>query len=184
MAYDYHAVHALEGTIGAMAERRANHLSVHRATAIAVVLAAPGKIAEAAGTLVASGEFEARFCGPGEWLVLSDAHAPETLLADLSLRLGDFAFAVDQSHGRVALSLSGPDAVRILANGVAADLHPDAFPVGRAANMRCNHLSVNIARKGPDSFDLVVTRSFAEALVDELKVMARGYDLSVDFATR
>ena len=60
MAYDYHAVHALEGTIGAMAERRANHLSVHRATAIAVVLAAPGKIAEAAGTLVASGEFEAR----------------------------------------------------------------------------------------------------------------------------
>ena len=184
MAYDYQAVHALDGTIGAIAERRANHLAVHRATAIAVVLAAPGRTAEAAGILVANGEFEARFAGPGEWLVLSEAHAPETLVAELSVRLGDFAFVADQSHGRVALSLAGPDVARILANGVAIDLHPDALPVGRAANVACNNLSVNLARTGEASFDLVVLRSFAEALVTDLKTMARGHDLSVDFATR
>ncbi|WP_421577792.1 sarcosine oxidase subunit gamma [Shinella sp. M31] len=184
MAYEYQAVHALDGTIGAIAARRANHLSVHRTTAVAVVLAAPGQMAEAAGILVSNGEFEARFSGPGEWLVLSEVHAPETLAAELSVRLGDFAFVVDQSHGRVVLTLSGPDAARILANGIAVDLHADAFPVGRAANVLCSHLSVNLARTGVERFDLVVMRSFAEALVDDLKVMARSHDLSVDFATR
>ena len=184
MAYDYQTVHVLDGTIGAIAERRTNHLAVHRTTAIAAVLAAPGQTAEAAGILVANGEFEARFCGPGEWLVLSEAHAPETLVAELSVRLGDFAFVVDQSHGRVVLTLSGPDAARILANGVAVDLHPDAFPVGRAANVLCNHLSLNLARTGDERFDLTVMRSFAEALVEDIKIMARSHDLSVDFATR
>lgn len=184
MAYEYQAAHALDGAIGAIAGRRDNHLAIHRDTAVAVVLAAPGRMAEAAGILVADGAFEARFCGPGEWLVLSEAHAPETLAAELSIRLGDFAHAVDQSHGRVVLTLSGPDAARILSNGIAVDLHPDAFPVGRAANVRCNHLSVNLARTGEACFDLVVTRSFAEALVEELKAMARSHHLSVDFATR
>jgi sarcosine oxidase subunit gamma len=84
----------------------------------------------------------------------------------------------------VALTLSGPDAARILANGIAIDLHPEAFAVGRAANVLCNHLSVNLARTGADRFDLVVMSSFAEALVADLKVMARSHDLSVDFATR
>lgn len=184
MAYDYQAVHALDGTIGAISERRANHLAVHRAIAIAMVLAAPGHAAEAAGTLVTNGEFEARFSGPGEWLVLSEVHAPETLCAELSVRLGDFAFVIDQSHGRVALTLSGPDATRILANGIAVDLHGDVFPIGRSASVLCNHLSVHLARTAADSFDLIVMRSFAEALVDDLKIMARSHDLSVDFATR
>ena len=184
MAYDYQAVHALDGTIGAISERRANHLSAHRATAVAMVLAAPDRAAEAAGILVSSGEFEARFSGPGEWLVVSEVHAPETLAAELSVRFGDFAFVVDQSHGRVVLALSGPDAARILANGIAVDLHADAFPVGRAANVQCGHIAVNLARTGAQSFDLTVMRSFAEALVDDLKVMARGHGLSVDFATR
>ena len=184
MAYDYQTVHALEGTIGAISDRRSNHLAVHRATAIAVVLAAPGRTAETAGILVADGEFEARFSGPGEWLVLSEVHAPETLVSELNVRLGDFAFVVDQSHGRVALTLSGPDVRRILANGVAVDLHPEVFPVGRAANVLCSHLSVNLTRTGETRFDLVVMRSFAEALVEDIRVMARGHDLSVDFATR
>jgi sarcosine oxidase gamma subunit len=48
----------------------------------------------------------------------------------------------------------------------------------------CNHLSVHLARTAADSFDLVVMRSFAGALVDDLKIMARSHDLSVDFATR
>lgn len=184
MAYEYQAAHALDGIIGAIAERRANHLAVHRTTAIAMVLAAPGHTAEAAGVLVANGGFEARFSGPGEWLVLSEVHAPETLAVELAVRLGSFAFVVDQSHGRIALTLSGPDAARILANGVAVDLHPEAFPVGRGANVLCNHLSVHLARTGDESFDLVVMRSFAEALVADLRIMARSHDLSVDFATR
>lgn len=184
MAYEYQAVHALDGTIGAISERRANHLAVHRAMAIAVVMAVPGRTAEAAGILVANGEFVARFSGPGEWLVLSEVHAPETLVAELSVRLGNFAHIVDQSHGRVVLTLSGPDVARILANGIAVDLHADAFPVGRAANALCQHLPVNLARTGETSFDLVVMRSFAEALVGDLKIMSRSFDLSVDFATR
>ena len=184
MAYEYQAVHALDGTIGAISARRANHLSVHRSTALAVVLAASGRGTEAAGILVANGEFEARFSGPGEWLVLSQVHAPETLAAELALRLGDFAHVIDQSHGRVLLTLAGPDVARILANGIAVDLHADAFPVGRAANVLCGHLAVNLARTGDASFDLIVMRSFAEALVDDLKRMARSFDLSVDFATR
>lgn len=184
MAYDYQAVHALDGTIAAISERRANHLAVHRAMAMAMVLASPGRTPEAAGILVANGEFEVRFSGPGEWLVLSEVHAPETLAAELGVRLGDAAFVVDQSHGRVVLTLSGPDAAHILANGVAVDLHADAFPVGRAANLLCHHISVNLARTGTQSFDLVVMRSLAEALVEDIKIMARSHGLSVDFATR
>ena len=49
MAYDYQMVHVLDGTIGAIAERRTNHLAVHRTTAIAAVLAAPGQTAAGHG---------------------------------------------------------------------------------------------------------------------------------------
>jgi len=54
----------------------------------------------------------------------------------------------------------------------------------RIANVLCNHLSVHLARTGETRFDLVAMRSFAEALVGDLKIMARSRDLSVDFATR
>ena len=46
------------------------------------------------------------------------------------------------------------------------------------------HLAAKVATRQASAFDLVVMRSFAEALVDDLKVMARSHDLSVDFATR
>lgn len=182
MTYEFQPVHALQSVLGAAAERRRNHLAVHRAVAVAAVLAAPGREAEAAGILVTDGTLQVRFSAPGEWLALSAADAPDALLAELRQRLGDFAFVVDQSEGRAVFTLSGPDVRRILANGVAVDLHPEAFPVGRAANALCGHITVNLARTHEDVFELVVARSFAEALFEDLKIIARGHELSAGFA--
>jgi heterotetrameric sarcosine oxidase gamma subunit len=183
MSYEFQNAHALDMALAnAPADARDNHLAVRRACAIVLVLAAPGREVEAAALLVADAELQVRFSSPGEWLVLSDTHSPDALLTELQARLDSFAFVIDQSHGRVAMRLAGPDARRILANGMGIDLHPEIFPQGRAVNALCGHIAVNIAAVGPDTFELVVMRSFAESLFEDIRIMARCYPFSAGFS--
>lgn len=183
MSKTYISRHPLEGRIPADAGIRAvDHLEVPRNVAIATVMAADGGDAFVAAALAAAGDLSVRFVGPGEWLVLSLADTPEVLQRNLSLLLAEAAHIVDQSDGRVLLRLSGPNVRRILAKGVGIDLHPAISEIGTSSNVLCGHISVNLARTAENEFELIVMRSFAESLFEDLKLMGREFDLSVGFS--
>jgi heterotetrameric sarcosine oxidase gamma subunit len=173
--------HVLEDHLAAVPTgANPNHLSVARRPVIFSVLAHRGHEAAVAAALAAIDGGELRDCGPDEWLLVSKASgasAVETMLADIP-----GASYVDQSDGRVLLDVRGPSVRQILAKCVAVDLHPDAFGVGRSANMMCCHVAVNLARTGDDTFEIVASRSSCGALFEEMMEMGREYALTASFA--
>jgi sarcosine oxidase subunit gamma len=162
--------------------RAVDHLEIPRGQAIATVVAIDDEEAAVAAGLAAVNELSVRFVGPGEWLVVSQSETPDGLQRSLSLLLAEAAYIFDQSDGRVVLRLSGPNVRRILAKGVAIDLHPSAFAIGTSSNVLCGHVGVTLARTGENEFELIVMRSFAESLFDDLRLMGREFDLSADFS--
>ena len=76
---------------------------------------------------------------------------------------------------RARILVGGTAVRRMLAKGVGLDLHPDLFAVGRSAATMIGHLSVLLTRTGTDDYEILVTRSFAEALWDDLETLAREY---------
>ena len=71
--------------------------------------------------------------GPGEWLLL-DATGTAPALVDRIRRLagGEFASAIDLTHGRALIRLTGGDAARLLAKLCAIDLSDITTPDGSA----------------------------------------------------
>lgn len=163
--------------------RAVDHLEISSRQAIMTLLSMPGREADVAAAMAAAEDIALRYVSPGEWLALSRIATPDDLARDLSLRLADAAHCFDQSDGRVLLRLSGPNARRILSKGVGTDLHPSAFDIGRSSNILCGHIGVNLARTGENEFELIVTRSLAVSLFDDLRRMGREFDLSFGFST-
>ncbi len=77
---------------------------------------------------------------------------------------------VDQSHGRVRLELIGPNVQEMLAHATGLDLHAG---LAVSTTTLLGHISVHVTRIAPDVFELIVMRSFAESLVDEIARMSR-----------
>lgn len=88
----------------------------------------------------------------------------------------------EQSDGRTLLRLSGPNVRAILAKCVPVDLHRDVFAEGQSGTMLCCHVSANVARTGPDTFEIAVMRSFAGTVFDEVLEMGREFNLTAGFA--
>jgi sarcosine oxidase gamma subunit len=104
-------------------------------------------------------------------LAKSFCHTPNSRL----LRLKPKVDIVDQSHGRVRILVRGPMAVRVLAKGTAVDLALSAFPVGHASTTLIGHIAAHVTRIDQDAFELIVLRSFAESLWDELGLMSQEF---------
>ncbi|MDQ0321426.1 sarcosine oxidase subunit gamma [Pararhizobium capsulatum DSM 1112] len=176
--------HPLESKVDSGSSIRAvDHLEIPRSVEIVTVLSRQTDNATVIAGFAPAGDLVMRNVAPGEWLVLSHTDLPDSLQRRLAGLLTDIADVVDQSEGRVLLRLSGPNARRILAKGVAIDLDPSAFAVGQSANLRCGHVAVNFARSGENEFELVVFRSFTESLFEDLLVMGREFDLSYGFSS-
>lgn len=114
--------------------------------------------------------------GPGAWLALGEGPAA---LAGLEADLTDLAVVIDQSGGRGLLRLEGRGAADLLSAGIFLDLHAGAFPPGAAASTRLAHVSVDLWRTGPDSFEMLVPRSFAPAVAHWLSATATGLGVAL-----
>jgi sarcosine oxidase subunit gamma len=159
-----------------------NHLAIVRNPAIFSILAHTGHSEWVRAALAAIANVSVREVGPEEWLVVSETLPAESLGRDLAgLDAGKLSF-FDQSDGRTLLRISGPSVRRVLAKCVAVDLRPSSFAEGRSANMLCCHVSANVARTGPDSFEIVVMRSYAGTVFDEMMEMGREFALTAGFA--
>lgn len=122
------------------------------------------RLSDVAGT----GLFAVRPYAPGQWFVIGDAPLVPGEAAQLEQAVGTDVALSDQSHGRTRLALEGTRARDVLACGCALDLADAAFPVGRSAQTLFGHVGVHVTRTEPERFELVVLRSFAADLWEEL----------------
>ncbi|WP_168219870.1 sarcosine oxidase subunit gamma [Pseudotabrizicola formosa] len=117
-------------------------------TALGLTFPAPNCVTEAG---------EARLVWAGRDLAfLLGKAAPEGLPAAVT----------DQSDGWVALTLSGPQAVQVLARLVPLDLRD--MPRGQAARTALNHLPLVLIAEGEGAFTLLTFRSMARTAWHEI----------------
>jgi sarcosine oxidase subunit gamma len=120
------------------------------------------------GTSARAGDLTALWLGPDEWLIV----APPGATADLTARLRcatELASVVDVSAQRTTLSLGGPHARDLLAQGCSIDLHERAFAPGRCVQTTLAHAPVVLLQASTEPvFWILVRASFALHLVDWL----------------
>ncbi|MDO9416688.1 sarcosine oxidase subunit gamma family protein [Pararhizobium sp.] len=116
-----------------------------------------------------------RFAGLGQWFIVGDAPLSAADVAAHASALAGKASIFDQSHGRTRIGISGGDVETVLAKGTAVDLDLSQFPVGRSAITLVGHMSVHLTRTAGDAFELMVLRSFAESLWDDLLRMSAEF---------
>jgi len=116
-----------------------------------------------------------RALAPGQWLLVGEQACSDADMDALCHALQPTAEVVDQTHGRVRISVKGPSVERMLAKGTAVDLAHVAFPVGHATTTLFGHIAAHITRTDTDTFELLVLRSFAESFWDDLDLMSREF---------
>ena len=79
------------------------------------------------------------------------------------------AAITDQSDGWACVRLTGGAGVDVLARLVPVDLRPAVFPPGMTARTLLGHMNASITRLDDDSLLILVFRSMAATLVDEIK---------------
>lgn len=110
--------------------------------------------------------------GPGQWLVVKDEATEHAALNAAFERLGAQAFAVDQTHGRIRIEVSGTAVTSVLAMGTAVDV--ESLAIGQSAMTMIGHVSAHVTRCASDRFELIVLRGFGQSLWDDMA------DMSID----
>ncbi|MBO3761988.1 sarcosine oxidase subunit gamma family protein [Ciceribacter sp. L1K22] len=159
-----------------------HHLAVVKRPAVLSVLARSGREGDALSVLGRIETGSARFAGPGEWLLVSEDASASSIARELTAAGDDVLHFTDQSDGRVVLRLAGPSVRKILAKCLAVDVHPDEFVVGASTPTQCCHVVANLARTGENTFELILPRSFAGHVFEEIMEMGREYAMTAGFA--
>jgi sarcosine oxidase subunit gamma len=117
------------------------------------------------GKSATSGEWTILWLQPDGWLVLGPP-APEGALARRLKELcGPAASVIDQTHGRLRLTLAGSGARPALARTCRIDLHPAAFPEGAVAATEVAHTPCTLHRHA-EGYDLIVPSTLATSVLD------------------
>jgi len=102
--------------------------------------------------------------GPDEWLVVCAEEDPAALCAQLEAALeGQHFLLSDVSASRTVITLSGPEARKVLQKGCSLDLHPRNFGPGQCAQAslaRCHALLHQ--RDDSPGYEIYIHRSFAD----------------------
>lgn len=115
-----------------------------------------------------------RTASPAQWFIVGDGPLSATDIARVIDTLPPGVAGIDQSHGRVRIRIEGSMVEQALAKGTAVDLAVSAFPVGHSATTLIGHLPAHVTRVAEDAFELIVLRTFAESLWDDLVTMSNG----------
>lgn len=100
--------------------------------------------------------------GPGNWLFVGDEAGPDTVPA-LADALSGLASVFDQSSGYAILRIEGDTAAALLGKGAYIDLHPAAFPPGRAAVTVIAHIDAILWRVSRTAYEIAIFRSYADS---------------------
>jgi heterotetrameric sarcosine oxidase gamma subunit len=127
--------------------------------------------------------------GPGEWLLIGAVGTAGALMAALTEAdlAAEFVTAVDLTHGRALMRLTGLDAHRVLSKVCAVDLADGVTPDGAAFRSSVAKIATDVVRddvgtgtpRGP-SYLLHCERSSGQYLFDCLLDAGREFDIEPD----
>src|SRR5690349_12204519 len=97
---------------------------------------------------------------PGQWLVMGQQYSDTEITARFNDRGGDVVLALDITHARISMILSGTEARTALAAHCSLDLSHVAFPVDAVARSLLGEAALFIARQadlgGEPQFRVIV----------------------------
>jgi sarcosine oxidase subunit gamma len=164
---------AQQGRFGADKGPPGVTLSIRHPVTLVTVIARKGKSQLVADALRAWRGVKVMDAGHDQYFV--EGTAP----AVIKRKLGATASVIDQSHGRVVLTVAGPKARAVLAKGTPVDLHSDHFPLRHSAMTQMAHVGVHITRTGTDEFTVSVFRGFSESFWEWLTASAAEFGYQV-----
>ena len=124
-------------------------------------------------TATTTGDRDALWLAPDEWLVVGPAGAAGAIVDELARSLDGLHHSiVDVSANRVALELGGPSRHDLLASACPIDLHPRSWGGGRCAQSVFGAAQVLLHERDGVT-RLFVRPSFADYVVDLLLAAAR-----------
>lgn len=120
---------------------------------------------------IAAGDVTVLWHGPGQWLIVR-APGAAPLADELVHACGQDAAVVDLGHARTALRFEGGGAGDLLARGTSIDLRPAHFAPGACALTALGKIGALLHAVAPDTIDVYVASSYAQALVEWLEHVA------------
>jgi len=120
-----------------------------------------------------------QWCADQQYYAVTDDRAEGELLRELKSGLEGLASVSDQSHGRVVIAVSGPQARALLAKGSGVDFHRREFPVNSAVPTQMAHIGVHVAAPAEDAFELSLFRGFSEHFWEWLTEQAEEFGYEV-----
>jgi sarcosine oxidase subunit gamma len=154
-------------------------LSVRHPASIVTIIARKGCAEGLAGGFDAIKSCDFQWAGFDQYYAVADGWREGALYRELKERLGSKATVSDQSHGRIIIRISGPNARQVLAKGTPVDLHQDKFPIGKSAVTQMAHVGVHLTRTGENTFELSVFRGFAESFWEWLAQQSEEFGYQV-----
>jgi len=110
-----------------------------------------------------SDERAALWLGPDEWLLMAEDEPPAELAAALEAALASRPHSlVDVSQRQIGLEVFGAKAALAINAGCPLNLSPSAFGEGAATRTMLAKAEIVLWRRGPQSFQIEVWRSFAD----------------------
>lgn len=88
--------------------------------------------------------------------------------------LGQVASLTDQTDAWTVVRLEGEDAAAVLARLTPIDLRDSAFKRGHTARTELMHMSSSITRVGANAFQVMVFRSMAKTLLNDLETAMKS----------
>ncbi len=151
----------------------------HDADFVTAVESALGQSLPVAANTMSEGDHRVFWLGPDEWLITVSADKTVDLQAALADKLAGRHTAInDVSGGNIVLRLCGDSVRDLLAKGCTLDFHADFFKPGTCAQSGLAKASVIIGLiDEPQSFDLIVRRSFSDYLLQWLAHAGREYGI-------
>ncbi len=126
-----------------------------------------------------AGEVSVRWIAPDEWMLIVPGAEAFGIEKKLRQVMTGHVSIADVSGGQTVLVLAGKDAINVLKKSSAYDFHDSNFPVGKVVTTTFAKTQAVIRRIGPQKWELVVRRSFADYIWLWLQDACAEYGLIV-----
>lgn len=118
-----------------------------------------------------------RWMSPDEWLLTCPVDQAFAIEQKLRAAIKGHIAIVNVTGGYCLLTLSGADAVKVLAKSTSYNLNPENFPEGKVVNTVMAKAQVTLRAVGHERFEILVRRSFADYLWLWLQRAGKEYGL-------
>lgn len=126
----------------------------------------------APGGLVQSGDWQAFWTAPDQWMMTAPFATHEDIAAIVKTAVGDAASVTEQTDGWVRFEITGTEAPAMFERLSNVDIHK--MTTGQAARTQIEHLGCFLLCHAPGSYSLVTLRSAAASMLHALDCAAKA----------